>query len=79
MPGSLKAAWNNAEMARKKMYAKRIGMAGETLCHSQGALKAKNSAAGRIVSTNVAKLSGFALVFKHRPERKKSMFPAKYS
>lgn len=58
------------------MYAKTIGRAGETLRHSQGAEKAKKSAAGSTVRMNVATLSGFAFVFRHRPAKKKSMLPA---
>ena len=49
------------------------------MSHNQGALNAKNKAAGSTVKMNVAMLRGCAFVFRHRPDKKKSMFPAKYS
>lgn len=41
-PGSVTDAWKKEDIQMKKIYAKRMGIAGETLCHSHGALIKKD-------------------------------------
>ena len=41
-PGSVTDACKKDEVQMKKIYAKMIGIAGETLCQSHGALFGKN-------------------------------------
>jgi hypothetical protein len=53
----------NEDTQMYMMYAKMIGIAGDMLCHSQGAEKMKKSIAGSTTITPVPMLIGRCRVF----------------
>jgi len=69
----------NEDMQTKERYAKRTGIAGETLCHSQGAEYTKKRTVGTITNIPVAILIGLSLEFWNLPPKKKTVLPWKYS
>ena len=77
-PGSDTDAWTNDDMQTKEKYANVMGRAGETLCHSHGAEKARKSTHSNRMKTPVAMLMGFPLVFCHLPPSQNLVFPSKY-
>src|SRR5277367_3468190 len=50
----------NEDMQTKKMYAKRTGIAGETLCHSQGALSEMSA------GPPVGRVPGHSRIYKEK-------------
>jgi hypothetical protein len=77
-PGSETEAWTNEEKQMKNIYAKTMGIAGEILCHSQGAEKMKKSTAGNTTKKPVAIFTGRSLAFCHLPLNQNLVFPGKY-
>jgi hypothetical protein len=66
------------DMQTTNMYAKRTGIAGDTLRQSHGAEKIRNKAEGKTINKPVMMFIGLSRVFCKRPPKQNTVFPEKY-